>query len=77
VPQSFRKDRRVQVGDTMVPFAVLAEQVRQAVRWKTEKQAFLQVDAALDVQVMIDVMDKLKEGGVEKVGIVAKYPDQR
>jgi biopolymer transport protein TolR len=77
VPLSFRKDRKVRVGDELVPFEFLAEQVRQAMRWKTEKQAFLQVDATLDVQTMIDVMDKLTEGGVEQVGIVAKVPEKR
>jgi biopolymer transport protein TolR len=77
VPLSFRKDHKVQLGQDSVPFEFLAERVRQAMRWRSEKQAFLQVDAALGVQDMIDVMDKLKEGGVDKVGIVAKFPEQR
>jgi biopolymer transport protein TolR len=77
VPLSFRKDRKVRLGEDVVPFEFLAERIRQAMRWKTEKQAFLQVDASLGVQEMIDVMDRMKEGGVEKVAIVAKYPESR
>jgi biopolymer transport protein TolR len=77
VPLTFRKDRKVMLGQDAVPFEFLAERVRQAMRWRSEKQAFLQIDAALGVQDMIDVMDKLKEGGVDKVGIVAKFPEQR
>jgi biopolymer transport protein TolR len=77
VPLTFRKDRKVMLGQDAVPFEFLAERVRQAMRWRSEKQAFLQVDAALGVQDMIDVMDKLKEGGVATVGIVTKFPEQR
>ena len=77
VPLSYRKDRVVMIGEDRVPFAVLAERCRQAMRWKTDKQAFLQIDSGLGVQDLIDVMDKMKEGGVDKVGIVAKFPEQR
>ena len=44
VPLTFRKDRKVRVGDDLVPFELLAERVRQAMRWKSEKQVFLQCD---------------------------------
>jgi biopolymer transport protein TolR len=77
VPLSFRKDHRVQIGQETVPFDVLAERVRQAMRWRSDKQVFLQSDAGLSVQDLMDVMDRLKEGGVEKVGIVAKFPETR
>jgi biopolymer transport protein TolR len=77
VPLTFRKDRKVRVGEDVVPFEVLAERVRQAMRWKSEKQVFLQCDATLSVQELMDVTDRLKEGGVETVGIVAKFPEVR
>ncbi len=37
---------------------------------------FLQGDGALTLQDQMDVMDRLKDGGVEKVGIVAKFPER-
>jgi len=77
VPLSFRKDRKVRVGDELVPFELLAERVRQAMRWKSEKQVFLQCDGTLTVQEFMDVTGRLKEGGVENVGIVARFPDTR
>ncbi len=77
VPLSFRKDHIVHLGEETVHFEFLAERIRQAMRWRTDKQVFLQSDAGLRVQDLIDVMDKLKEGGVDKVGIVAKWPEQR
>ncbi len=77
VPLSFRTDRRVQVGRETVPFAMLAERVRQALRWRSDKEVYLQSDAGLRVQDLMDVMDRLKEAGVEKVGIVARFPGAR
>jgi biopolymer transport protein TolR len=77
VPLTFRKDRKVRVGDELVPFVFLAERVRGALRWKSEKQVFLQCDGTLTVQEFMDVTDRLKEGGVENVGIVAKFPETR
>jgi biopolymer transport protein TolR len=76
VPLTFKKDHRVQLGQETVAFEVLAERVRQAMRWRSDKQVFLQSDAGLSVQDLMDVMDRLKEGGVEKVGIVAKFPEK-
>ena len=77
VPLAFRRDRRVRLGEESVPFDLLAERVRQALRWRSDKEVYLQSDAGLSVQDLMDVMDRLKEGGVEKVGIVAKYPEAR
>jgi biopolymer transport protein TolR len=77
VPLAFHRDRRVQVGTDSVPLAVVAERVRQALRWRSDKEVYLQSDAGLSVQDLMDVMDRLKEAGVEKVGIVAKFPESR
>ncbi len=77
VPLSFRKDHRVKIGDEAFPLAVLAERVRQAIRYRTDKNVFLQCDGSLSVQELMDVTDRLKEGGVENVGIVAKFPEKR
>ncbi len=77
VPLAFHRDRRVKIGEDSVPFAVLAERVRQALRWRSDKDVYLQLDAALNVQDMMDVMDRLKEAGVGNVGIVAKFPESR
>ncbi len=46
-------------------------------RDRPDKEVFLQGDGRLSVQELIDVIDRLKDGGVEKVGIVAKLPGER
>ena len=56
---------------------ILDERIRQALLTKTDKEVFLRGDGGVQLQDLMDVMDKLKEGGVEKVGIVAKLPGER
>jgi biopolymer transport protein TolR len=77
VPLSYRRDHRVRLGDESIPIALLAERTRQAMQWRSDRQVFLQIDAGLGVQDLMDVWDRLKEAGVDKVGMVAKWPEQR
>ena len=71
VPLSYRKDQRVMIDDEFVPIAVLAERVRQAMIGKADKEVFLRADAEVQTQELMDVFGRLKEAGIEKVGIVA------
>jgi len=77
VPLSYAKDRRVQIDDEMVRVDVLSERMRQAMQGKTDLQVYLRADGGVSVQHAIEVMDQLKAGGVEKVGIVARLPGER
>jgi biopolymer transport protein TolR len=72
VPMSYRKDRRVQIGDQWVPVDVLAERMRQAMISRADKQVYLRGDGAVLLQELMDVFGRLKEAGIEKVGIVAQ-----
>jgi len=71
VPLSFRTDQRVFIDDESVPLAVLAERMRQAMMGRDEREIFLRADGAIQTQELMDVISMLKEGGVERVGIVA------
>jgi biopolymer transport protein ExbD len=76
VPLSYRQDRRVQLDEEAVRLEVLQERVRQAMLNRAEKEVFLRGDGGIQLQELMDVMDKLKEAGVEKVGIVSRMPDR-
>jgi biopolymer transport protein TolR len=76
VPLSFRQDQRVQLDKETVSVEVLNERVRQALLLRDDKSVFLRGDGGVTLQELMRVMDKLKEGGVEKVGIVSRPPDQ-
>lgn len=77
VPLSFREDRRVYLGEEGIRLDVLPERVRQLMVNRTDKQVFLRLDGKLAVQEQMDVLDQLKAGGVENVGIVSRLPGEQ
>ena len=72
VPVSYRNDRRVYIDDDSVPVDVLAERMRQVMVSRADKQVYLRGDGAVQLQELMDVFGRLKEAGIEKVGIVAQ-----
>jgi biopolymer transport protein ExbD len=77
VPLSFRRDRVVQINEERVRVDVLSERIRQAMINREDREVFLRGDGGVTLQELMDVMDRLKEAGVEKVGIVSKLPGER
>jgi biopolymer transport protein TolR len=77
VPLTFARNRIVQLGDESIRLDVLGERIRQVMRTRTDKQVFLRSDGQVTMQQMMDVMDRLKDGGVEKVGIVSRPATDR
>ena len=71
IPLSFQKDRRVYLDDEAVSVDVLAERIRQSMVSNGRRDIYLRTDGAVQAQNILDVIDRLKEGGIEKVGIVA------
>jgi biopolymer transport protein TolR len=72
VPLSYRKDQRVYLDDEAVRLDFLAERTRQAMLGKGQKEVFLRSDGEVQMQEMLQVFDRLKEGGIERVGIVTQ-----
>jgi biopolymer transport protein TolR len=72
VPVDFIRTRTVQVDKDAVRIDFLGERVRQALLTREDKSVFIRADGAVTVQDMAAVWDKLKEGGVEKVGMMTK-----
>jgi biopolymer transport protein TolR len=77
VPISFREDRRVFIGPDPVRIDVLTERMRQMMVNRTDRQVFLRGDGMVNMQELLDIMDRLKAGGVEKVGIMSKLPGEQ
>ena len=74
VPLSFKQDRRVFLGKESIGMPALVERLRQQMINRSDKQVFLRGDGQLYVQHLIDVLDELKQAGVENVGIVTELP---
>lgn len=72
IPTSYRQDGRVYIDEEGLPIEVLAERMRQAMLNREDKQVFLRADATVQVQDMMDVFGRLKEAGVQKIGVVAQ-----
>ncbi len=77
VPLSYRTARVVYIDDEPIRVDLLEERVRQSLLSKSGKEVFLRGDGGVQLQHLLEVMDKLKNAGVEKVGIVAKLPGER
>jgi biopolymer transport protein ExbD len=77
VPLSYRQSRIVYIDDSPIKVDILEERIRQALLTKSGKEVFLRGDGGVQLQDLLDVMDRLKNAGVEKVGIVAKLPGER
>ena len=70
VPASFAAERKVQIGDETIRVDVLAERVKQTMLGRDEKSLFVRADGAVAYKDLVYVVDRLKEGGIERVGLI-------
>ena len=77
IPADFSRTRVVQVDKKEVRVDIMHEIVRQALLTRDDKSVFIRADAAASMQDLMTVTDKLKEAGVEKVGLMAKPVEKR
>jgi biopolymer transport protein ExbD len=77
LPAEFRSTRVVQLGQESVRLDILQERVRQAILGREDKSVFIRADATASMQDLLDVTDKLKEAGVDKVGLMSKPRETR
>ena len=74
VPLAYRSDSVVQVGDDEISIDLLAERLRLEMVERTEKTVFLRGDQEITYGELVTVMDLLKDGGVQEVGLVLDMP---
>ena len=72
-----RRDSVVQVGDDEISVDLLAERLRLEMVELTEKTVFLRGDQEITYGELVTVMDLLKDGGVQEVGLVLDMPPIR
>ena len=77
VPASYAKDHIVQIDNEDVRVEILAERIRQLMLNREDKSLFVRGDGTVQYQDVVYVMDKLKEAGIEKVGLVTRLPGTR
>ena len=74
VPSDVASTGRVLFGEKSesVRMTLLAERVRQALENREKKDVYIRGDGAVTLQQLMTVFDMLKQGGVERVGIVSQ-----
>jgi biopolymer transport protein TolR len=77
LPESYREDRRVFIDKEAVRLDFLAERVRQIMLTRTDKLVYLRGDGAVNLQELMEVFDRLKEAGVQNVGIISRLPGEQ
>ena len=77
VPAAFKDNRIVQIGEEPVRVDILHERVKQAMLERDEKSVFIRADASTTYQDLVDVTDRLKEAGVERVGLISRPAERR
>lgn len=77
VPLAYRSDNVVQVGDDEISIDLLSERLRLEMTERNEKTVFLRGDEEITYGELVSVMDLLKDGGVQEVGLVLDMPPIR
>ncbi len=77
IPPTYRQNRTVYLNEEPIRLDVLQERIRQKMEGATSKQVYLRGDGTLLYQELMDVFDRLKAAGVEKVGLETKAPGDR
>jgi len=77
VPKSYSDDRRVFIEKEAIRIDFLAERIRQIVLNRTDKTVYLRGDGAITYQELMDVIDRLKEAGIQNVGMITELPGER
>lgn len=77
VPLAYRTDGVVQVGEDTVGIDVLPTRLQAELEDRDDRSVFLRGDSEITYGELVSVMDQLKEGGVEDVGLVLDLPRER
>jgi biopolymer transport protein ExbD len=68
---------RILIGDRPVNMVLLEEQLRGLMAGRTARVVYLRADEALRYGKVIEVVDKIKQAGVERIGFAYVLPKER
>ena len=77
LPVSYREDRRVFIDKEPVRLDFLAERVKQIMLTRSDKLVYLRGDGEVNLQELMEVFDRLKEAGIQNVGIISRLPGEQ
>jgi len=74
IPAGFSRNQRLQFGTDEVGIDAIGERVKQALATRDDKSVFVRMEASATAQDLFTVSDRLKEAGVEKIGLMSQPP---
>ena len=77
VPVGYRQNHIVYLEREPLHVEALQERIRQKMEGRADKEVYLRGDAGLLYQDLVDVFDRLKAAGVQRIGLVNKAPGER
>ena len=77
VPLAYRSEGVVQLGEETLDIDVLPQRLLAELEGRDDKGVFLRGDSEITYGELVSVIDQLKEGGVQDVGLVLDAPRQR
>lgn len=69
LPLSFRQDSKVRLGEELIRLDVVGVRVQQVLADRLDKNVVVAGDGGITLSEFMRVADKLKEAGVDKVGL--------
>jgi biopolymer transport protein TolR len=77
IPVNYRESHIVYLDQEPIRAEILGERVRQKMERAASKEVFLRGDGAVRYQELMDIFDRLRGAGVEKIGMISKLPEER
>ena len=70
-------DGRISLGDRPVNLVLLEEELRGRIAGRTESVVYLRADESLRYGKVIEVVDKIKRAGVQRIGFAYVLPGEK
>ena len=77
VPGAYHQNRIVLLDNDQIRVDALQERIRQKMETLNDKEVFLRGDGSVQYQDLMEVFDRLKAAGVQRVGLVTRLPGER
>src|ERR1051326_6763611 len=74
IPADFGRTNRVQINNSTFDANILTERMKQELINRDDKSVFIRADQGVTMQQFLSITDKLKDAGVDNVGISTKQP---
>ena len=77
IPVNYRESHIVYLDQEPIRAEILQERVRQKMERAASKEVFLRGDGSVRYQELMEIFDRLRGAGVEKIGMISKLPEER